>query len=72
MNPRQLRIPQTANAPQPFEAFVRRLDGPHHTDVERISAHCFHHRQVIDTRVMGQRHDRRVAVAATIGDEHRR
>ena len=71
MNPRQFDITQPANAPQPFEALLRCLHRPHHTDVKRLGAHRFHHCQVINARIVGQCHHRRIAMAAAIGDEHR-
>ncbi len=72
MYPRQFRLPQPTDAAQSLKALLRGLQRPHHANVERVGTHRFHHRQIIDTRVMRQRNHRRITVTAAIGNKHRR
>lgn len=71
MDPRQFGVAQAADATQALEAFLRGRPRPHHADIEGFGTHRLEHRQVVDLRIVGQRHHRRIGVATAVGDEQR-
>ncbi len=54
-----VRVVQATGAAQAFGAVGGGFARAHDADVKRLGAHRFHHRQVVDSRIVGQSHYRR-------------
>src|SRR3990167_60104 len=66
-----LGLAQTAGATQTLGTHRRGTLRAHNADIKSWSTYCFDHGQVIDTRIVGQRHHRGGSVATIGGDELR-